>query len=62
MKPVSPIITSGFKDLVMKSCDYLTAREAELREKFGLGTYQRYDWDQDLGTIVFSNGRPINPW
>lgn len=59
MKPISPIVTPDFKALVERGCEYLTAREAELRDRYGLGSYQRYDWDQDAGTIVFSNhGQP----
>jgi uncharacterized protein DUF6882 len=55
MKPISPIVTRDFKALVRKACEYLTAREDELRGQYGLSSYQRYDWDQDKGTIVFSD-------
>src|SRR2546426_1643546 len=55
MKPISPIVTQEYKALVRKACEYLTAREAELRDRYGLSTYQRFDWNQDKGTIVFSN-------
>jgi uncharacterized protein DUF6882 len=55
MKPISPIVTPDFKELVRTACEYLTAREGELRDRYGLSTYQRYDWNQDTGTIVFSN-------
>ncbi len=55
MKPISPIVTPDFKVLVRKACEYLTSREEELRDRYGLSTYQRFDWNQDEGTIVFSN-------
>ena len=55
MKHISPIITEPFKALVRKGCEYLTARTDELRHRYGVSGYQRYDWDQDKGTIVFSN-------
>ncbi len=55
MKPISPIVTEGFKALFRQSFYYLKPREIELRERYGLSSYQRYDWDQDTGTIAFSN-------
>jgi hypothetical protein len=55
MKHISPIVTEKFKALVRTACEYLTAREKELRDRYQVTSYQRYDWDQDTGTIVFSN-------
>ena len=55
MKPITPIVTPDFKVLVRKACEYLTARQDELRDQYGLSSYQHYDWDQEKGIIVFSN-------
>jgi hypothetical protein len=60
MKPISPIITERYRTLVLDACEYLTARQEELKNRYGLSTYRRYDWDQDEGTIVFSNGGMAN--
>jgi len=55
MKPISPIVTPGFKSLITTSFEYLSAHQDELRDRFGLSGYQRYDWDQEDRTIVFSD-------
>ena len=38
--------------------EYLARQQDRLKSEFQLGTWQRYDYDQDAGTLVFSsNGR-----
>ena len=52
-------VTDQFIDLVTRAHEYLTARQDELREHYGLSTWPRWDWDQDSGELVFSdNGVP----
>ncbi|MGH9867241.1 MAG: DUF6882 domain-containing protein [Candidatus Polarisedimenticolia bacterium] len=53
-KPVTPIVTPRFRKLLLESGAYICARQEELADRYGVGSYQRYDWDQDEGTIVFS--------
>jgi hypothetical protein len=40
MKPITPIVTPDFKVLVRKACEYLTARQDELRDQYGLSGRQ----------------------
>ena len=46
----------NFVELVTAAHAYLTERQEALRAEFGLSTYERWDWDAGLGTIVFSDG------
>ena len=46
--------TEQFVDLVTRAHAYLTARQDELRAQYRLGEWQRWDWDQDTGRLVFS--------
>lgn len=46
--------------LIESSVDYLQARQDDLRREFRLDDYDRYDWDQDSGELVFSRrGSPV---
>jgi len=54
-KAVTPIRTRAFQDLVVRGCEYLTARQNDLQSRYGLGAIKRYEWDMDRGTIVFSS-------
>ena len=45
-----------FVDLVTAAHQYLTARQEDLKAEFGLSWHERWDWDSDRGTIVFSDG------
>ena len=56
MKPTTPLVTAEFRSLVRRACEYTTARQDELKDMYGLSDFERYDWDQDEGTIVFSSG------
>jgi hypothetical protein len=44
-----------FVDLVTSAYAYLTARQDHLKEAFGLSNYERWDWDDDRGAVVFSD-------
>ena len=49
-----------WRDLVVSSCEYLTARNDELTRTFRIGSYKRWDWSMDTGELVFSDaGVPI---
>jgi hypothetical protein len=43
-----------FRDLVTRAHDYLTGRQEELRQRFSLHSWPRWDWNQDSGQLVFS--------
>ncbi len=45
-----------FIELVTAAHEYLTQRQEHLRQTFGLASYERWDWDGERGTIVFSSG------
>ncbi|EKE77799.1 DUF6882 domain-containing protein [Gallaecimonas xiamenensis] len=40
---------------VTESHNYLTDRQDELVAQYKLGEHKRFDWDQDTGSLVFSN-------
>jgi uncharacterized protein DUF6882 len=51
---------AAFERLVKDGVSYLESRQAELHERFRLGEYERYDWNQETAELVFSTGgRPI---
>ena len=41
--------------LIRDATAYLQKRQAHLDQHYGLGRFERYDWDQDTRRIVFSN-------
>lgn len=49
-------ISEAYVDLVTEAHAYATARQEELRRDFRLGRWPRWDWDQDTGRLVFSDG------
>jgi len=44
-----------YADFVRDAYQYLNAAQDAAKQDFAIGTYQRYDWDQSKGTLVFSN-------
>jgi len=46
--------TQSFEQLVLDAMSYLKTRQAALNREFQLGEYERYDWYQETGQIVFS--------
>jgi hypothetical protein len=45
-----------FVALVTAAHEYLTARQDYLKDRFGLSRYERWDWDDARGAVVFSDG------
>ena len=45
-----------FIELVTAAHEYLTQHQELLRQTFGLASYERWDWDGERGTVVFSSG------
>jgi hypothetical protein len=52
-------ITDEFVELVTAAHAYATARQDELRRDFALGSWARWDWDQDTGKLVFSDAHGV---
>ena len=46
--------TVGWDSLIQESLEYLRAQQDRLRRDFDLSLWQRYDYDQEAGTISFS--------
>jgi hypothetical protein len=42
--------------LLTEATDTMRAREQRLDSTFHIGSYPRWDWDQDAGVLVFSDG------
>jgi len=50
--------SQAFERLVLDAMSYLKARQAALTAEFRIGEYERYDWYQDTGQLVFlQNGQ-----
>lgn len=45
----------AFKQLVTSSFDYLQQQQASLKETYQVGDYERWDWYQEKGQLVFSH-------
>lgn len=43
-------------ELIRRSIGYLQQRQDALMHEYGLDRHQRFDWSQDTGLLVFSNG------
>jgi hypothetical protein len=48
-------ITEDYVELVTAAHAYATACQDVLRAEFALGSWRRWDWDQDTGRLVFSD-------
>jgi hypothetical protein len=44
-----------FDRILSKAVPFLNERQAQLGEQFQIWSYERYDWDQDSGQLVFSH-------
>ncbi len=40
---------------VTEAHEYLSERQETLQNEYSIGEYERYDWDQDTGSLVFSH-------
>jgi len=45
-----------FDQLSEDSYEYLQGKQDEAAEKFGIGEYERFDWDQETRQLVWSDG------
>jgi hypothetical protein len=45
----------AFRTLVDEATAYLQPRQDQLTAQYGLGSYPRYDWDQETGHLIFSD-------
>jgi hypothetical protein len=45
----------AFSKLLSDATAYLRERQEHLYSRYNLGGYQRYDWDQDSGQLIFSD-------
>ncbi len=45
----------AFDSLVNDAVAYYNERQTELRDRFRINDYERYDWNQDSGLLVFSH-------
>ncbi|MBN2686223.1 MAG: hypothetical protein JXR40_13160 [Pontiellaceae bacterium] len=55
-EPMSP---AQFEELISDSTDYLKEKIAWCEKEYKIGTYPRYDWNQETGELIWSdNGVP----
>ncbi|ELG4788315.1 hypothetical protein RAL05_004509 [Vibrio vulnificus] len=45
----------SWEDFVTEAHAALTAKQNKLMTEFKLGEHERFDWDQESGTLIFSN-------
>ena len=45
-----------FEQFKHESFEYLKAQQGRLVSEFGLGGHERWDYDQDTGEFIFSDG------
>lgn len=50
-----PRETSAFTELVFASSEWTTNRQEALKRVFEIGSYERFDWYQEKGLIIFSS-------
>ncbi len=49
-----------FEEIIDKSYEYIQEKQKKLIEEYKIDTYERWDWDQDTGLLIFSHdGKPI---
>ena len=46
--------TEEYRDFVADAMTYLEAAIEQCKSQFNLGSYEKYAWDQEQGTMVFS--------
>ena len=44
-----------FDELIRESYSYMEDKQKDLMEKYKIGSYERWDWDQETGLLVFSH-------
>ncbi|MFB6344038.1 DUF6882 domain-containing protein [Saccharicrinis sp. FJH62] len=50
-----PEITEEFRDFLTTSYNYLTEQQEICNTKFGMGNYERWDYNQETGLLEFSD-------
>ena len=50
-----PHETTEFADLLADACEWATNRQETLKRVFEIGKYERFDWYQERGVIIFSD-------
>ena len=53
------IADEKWKIQVTESHNYLTERQDTLMSEYKLGEHKRFDWDQETGSLVFSNDNVV---
>ena len=53
------VVERAWEGFLNDAVEYLRGRQARLRSDFDLGQWDRYDYDQDTGTLTFSSGGRI---
>ena len=52
--------STQWKAFVTTAHEYLSKRQKSLIKEYKIGEYERFDWDQENGTLVFSNNdKPV---
>ncbi|MBB4109718.1 DUF6882 domain-containing protein [Pedobacter zeae] len=54
-KKVNLLDTVSFEKLSKISCEYLKKQQAYCQEKYKIGKYERWDYDQSTGKLIFSD-------
>ncbi|SHI61177.1 hypothetical protein SAMN02745181_0496 [Rubritalea squalenifaciens DSM 18772] len=52
---VEAVRVIDFDELSKESYEYLQAKQTEAQERFDLGAYERYDWNQEKMQLVWSD-------
>lgn len=52
---IKPEFNESFKELIEISYDYLNAQQDSCKTKYDLGSYERWDYNQETGLIEFSD-------
>lgn len=54
-----PKVTYQFEELSKKSYEYLTNQQNLMEEKYGLGKYEKWFYNQNTGELTFSDGNTV---
>ncbi|MGN8058647.1 DUF6882 domain-containing protein [Pedobacter sp. 22163] len=54
-KKIELLDTVSFEELSKISCEYLKNQQAHCMEKYKIGKYERWDYDQRTGKLIFSD-------
>ncbi|WP_223191004.1 DUF6882 domain-containing protein [Pedobacter roseus] len=54
-KKINLLDTVSFEQLSKISCEYLKKQQAYCEEKYRIGQYERWDYDQSTGKLIFSS-------